>query len=109
MSINVQVLSRTALEAALGAARAHAQDVEAYLQQRSEVFAQGIAELVKDRAAKKIDDDDLRFAWDQIVKSEETARKAIRVTAKVALQNAINAAIAVIKGAANQAIGFKIL
>ncbi|MES2660642.1 MAG: hypothetical protein V4689_18595 [Verrucomicrobiota bacterium] len=109
MSINVNVLSDTALEAAVAAAKGHAKDMKAYLEQRAIIFAEGAAALVKDRLSGAIDDSDVRFAWEEIQAAEESARLAIKVTAKAALQDAINGALAVVKGAVNQAVGIKLI
>ena len=66
-------------------------------------------QIGNDRLAGKITDDDVRFAFQQIKESEQTALLAIDVTLKAAAQDAINAALAVVTGAINKAIGVAIL
>lgn len=109
MSINIQVLAESALNQALTAAKGHAKDLRAYLKKRAEIIAEGAAAIAKDHLEGKITKDEVKFAFDQIRESERSARLAIKVTAKVALQNAVNAALAVAAGAVNQAIGVSIL
>ena len=73
------------------------------------MIAEGVVQIGNDRLAGKITDDDVRFAFQQIKESEQTALLAIDVTLKAAAQDAINAALAVVTGAINKAIGVAIL
>ena len=109
MSINIDVLAETALDQALAAAKGHAGDLKAYVKKRSKIIANGIAALAKDYEAGLITDSDVSFAWGEILASERTARLATGVTARAALQDAVNAALAVAAGAFNQLVGIKLL
>ena len=95
--------------AATGAAKGHAADLRTYVEARARLIAEGVVQIGNDRLAGKITDDDVRFAFQQIKESEQTALPAIDVTLKAAAQDAINAALAVVTGAINKAIGVAIL
>jgi len=109
MSLNIEVLAQSALNRALEAAKGHRDDLKTYLKRRSKIIAEGSARIVADRLAGKIDDADVKFAFEEIRATERTMRLALKVTSKVALQNAVNAALAVTAGAINQAVGAAIL
>ena len=95
--------------AATGPAKGHAADLRTYVEARARLIAEGVVQIGNDRLAGKITDDDVRFAFQQIKESEQTALLAIDVTLKAAAQDAINAALAVVTGAINKAIGVAIL
>ena len=109
MSINLSALATSITEAAAGAAKGHAQDLKTYLQARAKLLAAGVAQIAAYRLAGEITDDDVRFAFEQIKKSEQTALRAVQVTAKAAAQDAINAALGVVSTAINGAIGIALL
>jgi hypothetical protein len=109
MSINVSQLIQSMLGAAAGAAKGHGEDLENYLQSRTRLIAEGVAAIASDRLAGKINDDDVRFAFDDIKESEKTAAAAVSVTVKAAAQDAINAALNVAAAAVNKAAGIAIL
>lgn len=109
MSINVPQLIQSILRAASGAARGHADDLKNYLDARARIIAEGVAAIARDRLTGDIDDDDVRFAFDEIKKSEASARAAVAVTVKAAAQDAINAALNVAASAVNAAVGVPIL
>ncbi len=56
-----------------------------------------------------IDDDDVRFAFEEIRETEKTKLLASQATAKAAAQDAINAMLAVASAALNKALGLAIL
>src|SRR2546423_15137453 len=97
MSINVSQLIQSMLGAAAGAGKGHGEDLKNYLQSRARLIAEGVAAIASDRLAGKINDDDVRFAFDEIKESEKSAAAAVSVTAKAAAENARNAGL---KGAA---------
>jgi hypothetical protein len=99
------------LQAALGAAKGHAGDLKNYLEARTALIARGVAAIAADRLdpVNPLTDDDVRFAFEQIRKSEKTAALAVQATTRAAAQDAINAALAVAAAAANAAIGITIL
>jgi chromosome condensin MukBEF complex kleisin-like MukF subunit len=109
MSINISELAQSILAAASGAAKGHAADLKNYLEARAKLIAQGVATLASDRLSGKINDDDVRFAFDEIKESEKSAAAAVAVTAKAAAQDAINAALNVAAAAVNKAAGIAIL
>jgi hypothetical protein len=109
MSINISELVQSMLAAASGAAKGHAADLKNYLEARAKLIAEGVAALASDRLAGKINDDDVRFAFDEIKESEKSAAAAVAVTAKAAAQDAINAALNVAATAINKAAGLVIL
>jgi hypothetical protein len=109
MSIDLPKLLADMIAAAEGAAKGHAADLTNYLQARTQLIAQGVRQIVDDRLAKKINDDDAKFAFEQIKESEKTQLAAVAVTAKAAAQDAVNAALAVAAAAANKAIGIALL
>jgi chromosome condensin MukBEF complex kleisin-like MukF subunit len=79
------------------------------LQARAQLIAQGVVQLAQDRLAGEINDEDVKFAFNEIKESEKTQLNAIAVTAKAAAQDAINAALSVATTALNKAIGFALL
>jgi hypothetical protein len=107
--IDVTRLAESMFSAATGAAKGHAADLKDYLEARAKLIADGIVQLAADRIANRIDDDDVKFALQQIKESEATSLLAIDVTAKAAAQDAINAALAVGVEALNKAVGFSLL
>lgn len=109
MSIDLSALTGNITQAAVGAAKGHARDLKAYLQARARLLASGAAQIAADRLAGKINDDDVRFAYEQIREAEQTALLAAKVTAKAAAQDAINAALAVVGDAINKAVGIALL
>ncbi len=109
MSIDAAQLFSDLAAAAVGAAKGHAADLRNYLEARAKIIADGVIQIAADRAADKINDDDVRFAFDQIKKAEKTALLAVKATAKAAAQDAINAALSVATAAINTAIGFALL
>jgi len=108
-SINIPQLIQTMLGAASGAAKGHGEDLRNYLESRAKLIAEGVAAIASDRLANVINDDDVRFAFDEIKQSEASARAAVTVTLKAAAQDAINAALNVAAGAINAAVGIAIL
>ena len=108
-SINVSQLIQSMLGAASGAAKGHANDLKNYLEARAKLIAETVAAIASDRLANVINDDDVRFAFDEIKASEASARAAVAVTAKAAAQDAINAALNVAASAINAAVGVAIL
>ncbi|MEY2501448.1 MAG: hypothetical protein QOI07_1782 [Verrucomicrobiota bacterium] len=109
MAINVSQLIQSMLGAATGAAKGHGADLKNYLQARARLIAEGVAAIASDRLEGKINDDDVRFAFDEIKESEKTAAAAVSVTVKAAAQDAVNAALNVAASAINSAIGIAIL
>src|SRR2546423_9849344 len=109
MSINVSELIQSMLGAATGAAKGHGEDLKNYLQARARLIAEGVAAIASDRLEGKINDDDVRFAFDEIKASEKSAQGAVAVTVKAAAQDAINAALNVAASAINSAVGIAIL
>jgi len=97
------------LGAASGAAKGHGEDLRNYLEARAKLIAETAAAIAADRLAGVINDDDVRFAFDQIKQSEVSARAAVAVTVKAAAQDAINAALNVAASAINAAAGIAIL
>jgi hypothetical protein len=109
MSIDFEKLLADMLKAGEKAAKGHAADLKNYLQARAQIIVPGVAQLMQDRRNGKINDSDVKFAFEQIKESEMTQLNAIAVTAKAAAQDAINAALAVAAKAINKAIGIAIL
>ncbi|MGH8100083.1 MAG: hypothetical protein ACREIW_02210 [Chthoniobacterales bacterium] len=109
MSIDFEKLLADMLEAGEKAAKGHAADLKNYLQARAQLIAQSVAQLAQDRRAGKINDSDVKFAFDQIRESEKTQLNAVAVTAKAAAQDAINAALTVAAKTINKAIGIALL
>ena len=109
MSVNIDVLVETAIEQGVAAAKGHGEDLRGYLEKRAAIVSQGLAQLAKDRLEGHITNEDVQFAWKEIRASERTARLAVQLTTRAALQDAVNAALAVAAGAVNQAIGIKVL
>ena len=109
MSIDIPKLIQSMLGAASGAAKGHAADLRNYLEARAKLIAEGVAAIASDRLKNVINDDDVRFAFDEIKASEVSARAAVTVTAKAAAQDAINAALNVAASAINAAVGIAIL
>lgn len=108
-SIDAAKLIEQMLTTAEGAARGHAGDLKNYLEQRAQIIADGSHKIVEDRLARKIDDEDVKFAFDQIKKSAETSLLAVKVTVKAAAQDAVNAALGIAAAAINKAIGIALL
>jgi len=109
MSINVSQLVQSMVSAATGAAKGHAADLKNFYEARARLIAENAAALASDRLAGKINDDDVRFAYDELRESEKAVVAALDVTAKAAAQDAINAALNVAASAINTATGFAIL
>ena len=109
MAIDTKLLAESAFDAALAAAKGQAKNVKTYAKKRAKIIAEGAVALAKDRIAGHIDNDDVKFAWEQIRLTERSARLAVQVATRAALQDAINAALAVAAGAVNQAVGIKVI
>jgi hypothetical protein len=109
MAIDVEALFKTAVHDGVAAAKGHSKDLRAYIEARARLVAEGAARLAIDRVNGDIDDDDLRFAYQEIRASEMTALPAIQATAKAAAQDAINAVLSVASAALKQATGVAIL
>lgn len=107
--MDVEKLFADIVAAATGAAKGHAADLRIYIEARARLIAEGVVQIANDRLAGKITDDDVRFAFEQIKESEKTALLAISVTLKAAAQDAINAALSVVAGAINSALGLALL
>ena len=107
--MDLQKLAADMLAAGQAAAKGHAVDLRNYLRARTALIADGIVRLADDRLAGKINDDDLKFAFEQIKESEKTQLNAASVTAKAAAQDAINAALTVAATALNKAVGIVLL
>lgn len=107
--MNASDLIQNMLAAATGAARGHAKDLENYFKARTRLIADGVVAIAADRIAGKITDEDVRFTFAQIKKSEATAALAVQATLKAAAQDAMNAALAVASAAINKAVGVAIL
>lgn len=105
--MDATALATNMLQAALGAAKGHAADLENYLKARAALIAQGVAAIAADRLSpvNPLTDHDVRFAFQQIRESEKTALLAIQATSLAAAQDAINAALSVAASAASAAIG----
>lgn len=109
MSFDPSTLIKDMLAAATGAAKGHAKDLENYVEARAQIIADGTVAIGQDRLAGNINDDDVRFAFDQIKEAEATALLAVKATVKAAAQDAINAALDVAATAINEAVGIAIL
>jgi|ERR1043166_3610835 hypothetical protein len=109
MAIDLQDLVTNMLAAAEGAAKGHWADLKNYLQARAQLIAEGVQQITDDRLTGKIDDDDVKFAFNQIKESESTQLDAMAVTTEAAAQDAINAALAVAATAINKAVGVALL
>jgi hypothetical protein len=107
--INITQLIQSMLGAASGAAKGHGEDLKNYIEAQARLIAEGAAAIARDRLANIITDDDVRFAFDEIKRSENADRAALTVTAKAAAQDAINAALNVAASAVNSAVGVAIL
>ncbi|HEX4630458.1 MAG TPA: hypothetical protein VH188_05790 [Chthoniobacterales bacterium] len=108
-SIDISQLIQSMLGAATGAAKGHAEDLKNYVEAQAKLIAEGAAAITRDRLANIITDDDVRFAWEEIKRSENADRAALAVTLKAAAQDAINAALNVAASAVNSAVGVAIL
>ena len=109
MKLDVSTLFQTALNDGISAAKGHGKDLRGYLEARARLIAEGVVEMARDRANGDIDDADVRFAFQEIRKSEKTALLAVQATAKAAAQDAINAMLAVAATAFNTATGLALL
>ena len=109
MAIDLNVLAQTALNQGLEAARGHAEDLKIYLKARATIMATGVRQIADDRVANLIDDEDVRFAFEEIRKAERGVLLVAEVTAKAAAQDALNAMFAVGAMAINGAVGIPIL
>src|SRR5438132_14122850 len=103
--VNIQQVTQDIIAAATGAAKGHAADLKQYVEAHARIIADGTKQIVSDRIQNKINDDDLRFAFDQIKESEATPLLAIEVTLKAAAQDATNAAISIAEAAINKSVG----
>jgi hypothetical protein len=65
--------------------------------------------IARDRAAGLMTDDDVQFAFNQIKATASSGLSAVKVTAKAAAQDAINAALNVAASAINAAFGTAVL
>src|SRR3954471_16633724 len=109
MGLDVSTLFQNALNDGLAAAKGHRKGLRDYLEARARLIAEGTVEIATDRANGDIDDADVRFAFQEIRKSEKTALLAVQATAKAAAQDAINAMLAVAATAFNSATGLALL
>lgn len=109
MSINLSELVTNMLSAASGAAKGHAGDLKNYLEARTAIIAEGVEAIARDRAAGLMTDDDVQFAFNQIKATASSGLSAVKVTAKAAAQDAINAALNVAASAINAAFGTAVL
>ncbi len=102
-------LLNSALRDGLAAAKGHEKELRGYLRKRARLIADGAARLADEHAQGLISEDDVRFGFSEIRKSEKTALRTMQAAAKAAAQDAINAMLAVAAGAVNNAIGVKLL
>jgi hypothetical protein len=109
MSFDVDNIAKTALNAGVIAAKGQANDLRDYLKARAMLLAQGSADLARDRLAGNINDDDVRFAFQEIKNSEVSAQLVVQAALKAAVQDATNAMLAVVSAAINKAAGVAIL
>jgi hypothetical protein len=109
MSIDVSQLAKSMISAASGAAKGHGEDLKNYFEAQAKLIAEGVAAITRDRLANIITDDDVRFAFEELKRSENADRAAVAVTLKAAAQDAINAALNVAASAVNSAVGVAIL
>lgn len=109
MALNLSELFANMLSAAAGAAEGHAGDLKNYIEERAKVIAEGVAAIASERAAGKMTDDDVQFAFDQIKATKDSGLSAVKATARAAAQDAINAALNVAASAINAAFGTAIL
>lgn len=109
MSIKLSELVTNMLTAASDAAEGHAGDLKNYLEARTAAIAEGVAAIARERAAGLMTDDDVQFAFDQIKATKDSGLSAVKVTAKAAAQDAINAALNVAASAINAAFGTAIV
>jgi len=108
-NIDLTALAKTALDQGIAAAKGHAKDLETYLHARVHLMADGAERIAADRLSGAIDDDDVKFAFEEIRASEKTALLTVQVTLKAAAQDAINAALGVVAAGVNSAVGLPIL
>jgi hypothetical protein len=108
-SINVDELLKQILARALPAVAGHGKDVENYVAARAQMIADGAIAIASDRLAGNIDDNGVKFAFNEIAESEKSNILALEVTGQLAAQDAINAALSVAGKAINKAIGIAIL
>jgi hypothetical protein len=106
---HVDELLKQILAWALPAIAGHGKDVESYISARAQMIADGAIAIASDRLAGNIDDDGVKFAFNEIAQSEKSSILALEVTAQLTAQDAINAALSVAGKAINKAIGMAIL
>lgn len=102
-------LLKDMLSGGLAAAGAHREELRTYIDARARLIASGLVQLARDRTLGLIDDDDVRFAVDEIRQSEKTHVLALQASSKAAAQDAINAMLGIAVGALNKAVGVPLL
>ena len=107
--MDITSLIHQMLSAATTAAKGHATDLKNYLQTRTKLIAAGTAAIAKDLASNQITKEDAKFAFEEIRKTEGTAKLAVEATLQAAAQDAINAALGVAASAINKAAGFAVI
>jgi len=105
MPIDYHNLLETILDRSATAALGHASDLKTYIAARAKLIAESVILIERDRLNGDISEDDARFAYEQIKKSEKSALLALQATRQAAAQDAINAALNVAATVLGKAIG----
>ena len=109
MSLDIDAIVKQMLEAAKGVVTDKWPTTRSYFESESKAFAARLATIVQLRASGSISDARAK----QLVEFQKNAWETVLITVEglnqLLVEEALNAALAVIRGAVNTAIGFALL
>jgi len=109
MSLNVSAIAKDMLNAAKPVLQNYWKEVKPYVEKESKAFAQNLAMIAKLKLEGKITKEEALLHIQIQKNSYRTVLLAIQGLGLIAVENALNAAIAVVAGAVNKAIGWNLL
>lgn len=109
MAINVASIAKDMLNASKPILQKYWKEVKPYAEKESKAFAQNLAMIAKLKLENKITKEEALLHIEIQKNSFRTVLLAVQGLGLVAVENALNAAIGVVAGAVNKAIGWNLL
>lgn len=109
MALTVENLASQMLAAALPILKKHAQDAESFAKVEFTKVAQTIVAIGEQLAAGQIDQQEAGLLLDMQRNASRNVLLTLRGLALLAVEAAINAALAVVKATVNTALGFALI
>src|SRR5258705_283871 len=109
MALNISALAKDMLNAAKPILGKYWKEVKPYVEKESKSFVQNLAMIAKLKIEGKITKEEALLHIQIQKNSYRTVLLAVEGLGLIAVESALNAAIGVIKGAVNTAIGWNLL